>query len=90
MLESAILLTITIALLSAFVMLLLNKWNYFEKFRLKFDKEPCMFCHCFWLNWLSYLILIVFLIPFDDEFRKPLLCLTPFMATPITWYISVR
>ena len=91
MLETALMITAVIALMASFAMLLMSKLNYFEKFRIRFGKEPCYFCHCFWICVIFYFP-IMFLILFyrGGSGLTFLTYLTPFMATPITWYISVR
>lgn len=73
------------ALLAALVMLLLNKWNYFEKVRVSLHIEPCMICHCFWI---CMIIASGFCIAESKSILIALLFAA--CATPVTYYISVR
>ena len=72
------------ALFAAFIMLLLSKWGYFEKFRMKFGKEPCYFCHSFWINVIVVLVCCI-IKSFAFE-----MAIVPLLATPLTWFIAVK
>jgi hypothetical protein len=84
-------LTLFVGLLSAFTMLLLNKWNFFEWVAFKLQITPCLFCFSFWFS-VIWAFVVVFSVP---GFALPndvsnLTYLFPFASTAIAWFIALK